>query len=85
MTPPEHQPTDPHEIACNELLGHLSDLLANGSIPGGGMISAYVTVVETMTPEGGSSIYLLWSDPRTTVMLGLLAAGNLQVVKHTQE
>lgn len=82
MTPPEHIPTDPHEVACNKLLGNISDLLQEGGIPGGGMVAAYVTVVETMTPEGGSNVYLLWSDPRTTVMLGLLSAAEKQVTKH---
>ncbi len=75
-------PQDPHAKACDEVMSHLSDLLAVGGIPGGGYISAYVTVVETMNDQGGSDIYLLFSDGRTTMLTGLLTCGSMMVAKN---
>lgn len=75
----EHFPHDAHEDACNHILSSLQELLDNGTIPGGGMVSSYITVAETVNKEGVSQVQVLWSDNRTHLLLGLLSYGNMMV------
>lgn len=84
MSPDENNPDDLHAQACNHILGELQQLVNEGKIPDGGMIAAYVTVVETMTEDGGSKLFLLWSDGRTSVMSGLLTCGQMLVTSNAQ-
>lgn len=87
MTPPDHpdfiQDPSGHKAACDAVLDTLQHQLNEGNIPEGGMLAAYVTIVETIKPDGDSGIYLLWSDGRTTVMSGLLTTGQMILAKNT--
>lgn len=71
-----------HKAACDAVLDTLTNCLQEGTIPEGGMIAAYVTVVETIQEDGGSGLYLLWSDGRTTVLSGLLTVGSMVIAKN---
>lgn len=79
MSRPEPFPQDDHEIASEHILGALQSLLDSGKIPGGGMVSSYITIAETMNSEGISQVQVLWSDNRTHLLLGLLAYGQTMV------
>lgn len=83
MAPDENNPTDPHAVACNKNLSLMQELVNEGLIEGGGMVSAYVTVVETTDDYGGSQVHLLWSDGRTTMLTGLLTVGSMMVAKNS--
>lgn len=77
--PTDDQEFDPHTEASTRILSELQDLFTDGTIPGGGMVASFVTVVESFDDEGNSRVQVLWSDARTTVLLGLLNYGNVLV------
>lgn len=79
MPSQEPFPQNDHEVASEHILGALQSLLDSGKIPGGGMVSSYITVAETMNKDGVSKVQVLWSDNRTHLLMGLLAYGQTMV------
>ena len=69
-----------HAEASKRIDETLKDLLDEGVIPDGGIVTAAITVVETMDGNGNSRSFTLFTDARFTMLLGLLQVGNMHVM-----
>lgn len=70
---------DIHTKASDRVMSALQESFSDGTIPGGGMVTSFVCIVESFDNQGRSKVQVFWSDPRTTVLLGLMAYGNALV------
>lgn len=73
--------SDNFQTANDAILNTLQELTNKGVVGDGkgGMIMAYLTVVELVDSEGHSRVFPLFNDPRTTVLFGLLQFAQLQI------
>lgn len=73
---------DPHKDASMKVLDALTEGMKEGNLAdlsGSGMILSFVCIVEMLDSEGRNRIATLWNDERSTVLLGLLNYGHMQV------
>ena len=75
----EEFPEQAFSNASDKVMNALQEALNEGLIIGGGRVASFVTIVETFDENGTPRVFPLWSDPRTSVLLGLLAYGNIIV------
>lgn len=81
MPDSEPFPGGAHSVASERILSELQTLFTQGIIPGGGMVNSFVCVVESFNEDAQSRVQVLWSDNRTTVLLGLLNYGHIMVTQ----
>lgn len=75
----EEFPEQAFAAASDKILDAVQNALAEKLIPGGGRVASFVTIVETFDEDGNARVFPFWSDNRTSILLGLLAYGQVIV------
>lgn len=71
------------DMATHAIMDTLQKAISDGHIGSGGMVSSFLTIVESIDGAGNARVQVLFNDNRSTTLFGLLRAADVMLVNQS--